>query len=53
MTVRVLVADDQAAIRAGLSMILDSAPDIEVVAQAGDGLAAVSRWPRSTGPTSS
>ncbi len=41
MSIRVLVADDQAAIRAGLSMILDSAPDIEVVAQAGDGLAAV------------
>ena len=42
MSIRVLVADDQAAIRAGLAMILDSAPDIEVVAQAGDGLAAVS-----------
>jgi len=41
MSIRVLVADDQAAIRAGLAMILDSAPDIEVVAQAGDGLAAV------------
>ncbi|MGI5126137.1 response regulator [Pseudonocardia sp. CA-107938] len=41
MTIRVLVADDQAAIRAGLAMILDSAPDVEVVAQAGDGLAAV------------
>lgn len=41
MTVRVVVADDQAAIRAGLAMILDSAPDISVVGEAGDGLAAV------------
>jgi Response regulator containing a CheY-like receiver domain and an HTH DNA-binding domain len=41
VTIRVLVADDQAAIRAGLAMILDAAPDIEVVAQAGDGLSAV------------
>ncbi|GAA1285389.1 response regulator transcription factor [Pseudonocardia aurantiaca] len=39
--VRVVVADDQAAIRTGLVMILESAPDIEVVAEAGDGLAAV------------
>ncbi|MGH3613186.1 MAG: response regulator [Pseudonocardia sp.] len=36
-----VVADDQAAIRTGLMMILDSAPDIEVVGEAGDGLAAV------------
>ncbi|GAA2551730.1 response regulator transcription factor [Pseudonocardia hydrocarbonoxydans] len=41
MTVRVVVADDQAAIRTGLVMILDSAPDVEVVAEVGDGLAAV------------
>jgi len=39
--VRVVVADDQAAIRTGLVMILDSAPDIEVVGEAADGLAAV------------
>ena len=39
--VRVVVADDQAAIRTGLVMILESAPDIEVVGEAGDGLAAV------------
>ncbi len=41
MTVRVGVADDQAAIRTGLVMILDSAPDVEVVGEAGDGLTAV------------
>jgi DNA-binding NarL/FixJ family response regulator len=39
--IRVLVADDHAAIRAGLTMILDGAPDIEVVAEASDGAAAV------------
>jgi DNA-binding NarL/FixJ family response regulator len=39
--VRVVVADDQAAIRTGLVMILDSAPDITVVGEAADGLAAV------------
>jgi len=42
-TIRVLIADDHAAIRAGLTMILDGAPDIEVVAEAGDGAAAVRR----------
>lgn len=39
--VRVVVADDQAAVRTGLVMILDSAADIEVVGEAGDGLTAV------------
>ena len=42
MTIRVLVADDQALVRTGLSMILDAQPDIEVVGQATDGLEAVS-----------
>jgi DNA-binding NarL/FixJ family response regulator len=41
VTVRVVVADDQAAIRTGLALILGSAPDVEVVAEAADGLAAV------------
>jgi DNA-binding NarL/FixJ family response regulator len=39
--VRVVVADDQAAIRTGLVMILESAPDVTVVGEAADGLAAV------------
>jgi DNA-binding NarL/FixJ family response regulator len=41
MTIRVLVADDHAAIRVGLVMILDGADGIEVVGEAADGAAAV------------
>ncbi|WP_274562069.1 response regulator [Streptomyces spiramyceticus] len=41
MTIRVLVAEDQAAVRAGLVLILGSAQDIEVVGEAADGEAAV------------
>lgn len=39
--IRVVVVDDQAVIRAGLTMILDHEPDVRVVGQAGDGPAAV------------
>lgn len=39
--IRVLVADDEPLIRAGIRTVLESAPDIEVVAQAADGRAAV------------
>jgi DNA-binding NarL/FixJ family response regulator len=38
---RVLIADDQALVRAGFRMILEAQPDIEVVAEAPDGDAAV------------
>jgi len=41
VTLRVLVADDQDLVRAGLKMILDAQPDIEVVADAADGRQAV------------
>ncbi|NUP10685.1 MAG: response regulator transcription factor [Polyangiaceae bacterium] len=41
MTIRVLVADDQALVRAGLRMILDAQPDIEVIGEAPDGQEAV------------
>ncbi len=39
--VRVLLADDEPAVRAGIRTVLESAPDIEVVAEAGDGHGAV------------
>jgi DNA-binding NarL/FixJ family response regulator len=38
---RVLLADDHALVRSGLRMVLDRQPDIEVVAEAGDGAEAV------------
>jgi DNA-binding NarL/FixJ family response regulator len=41
MTIRVVVADDQQIVRAGLTMILDAQPDIEVVGSAADGREAV------------
>ena len=37
MTVSVLIADDQALVRAGFRMILETDPEISVVAEAGDG----------------
>jgi len=39
--IRVLVAEDQSAVRSGLVLILGSAPDIEVVGEAADGEQAV------------
>ena len=39
--IRVLVVDDQALVRGGFRMILDSQPDIEVVDEAADGYAAL------------
>ncbi|TMR92745.1 response regulator [Nonomuraea basaltis] len=41
MTISVLLADDQAMVRAGLRVILEDQPDIEVVAEAADGDEAV------------
>ncbi len=41
MTIRVVIADDQAVVRAGFRTILDSEPDIEIVGEAADGEAAV------------
>jgi DNA-binding NarL/FixJ family response regulator len=41
MTIRVVVVDDQAMVREGLRLILDLQDDIEVVAEAGDGQAAL------------
>lgn len=41
MSIRVLLADDQALVRAGLAMVIDSQPDMRVVGQAVDGADAV------------
>jgi DNA-binding NarL/FixJ family response regulator len=38
---RVLIADDQQLVRAGLRMILEQEPDIEVVGESGDGVEAL------------
>jgi DNA-binding NarL/FixJ family response regulator len=46
MTVRVLLADDQALLRAGFRMVLNAQPDLEVVGEAGDGAEAVERTAR-------
>ena len=39
--IRVLVADDQTLVRAGFRVLVESAPDLEVVGEAGDGAEAV------------
>jgi DNA-binding NarL/FixJ family response regulator len=41
MSVRVVVADDQALVRAGFRLLVDSDPDLEVVGEAVDGTEAV------------
>ena len=39
--IRVLLVDDQALLRAGLRMILENSEDMDVIAEADDGAAAV------------
>jgi DNA-binding NarL/FixJ family response regulator len=41
MSIRILIVDDQAVVRSGFRAILEDEPDLEVVGDAGDGLAAV------------
>jgi DNA-binding NarL/FixJ family response regulator len=46
MTIRVLVADDQAMVREGFSVLLGAQPDIQVVGEAADGREAVDKAAR-------
>lgn len=41
MSIRIIVADDQPLVRAGIAMLLQAEPDFEVVAEASDGQEAV------------
>jgi DNA-binding NarL/FixJ family response regulator len=41
--IRVLIADDQALVRGGLRMILNAEPDIDVIAESGDGADALAK----------
>ena len=41
MTIKVIIVDDQPLVRGGLRMIIDAAEDIELVAETGNGHAAV------------
>jgi DNA-binding NarL/FixJ family response regulator len=49
MTIRVVLADDQPLIRAGLRMLIDQTPDIDVAGEAGTGAEAV-QLARDAGP---
>ena len=49
MTIRVAIADDQALVRMGLRVLIESEPDLELAGEAGDGRAAV-ELVRSTRP---
>jgi DNA-binding NarL/FixJ family response regulator len=41
MTIGVVIADDQALVRGGFTVLVDTAPDMEVLAEADDGAQAV------------
>ena len=49
MTIRVLLADDDKLLRSGLALILGTAADLQLVAEAGDGIEAVEQT-LATGP---
>ena len=52
MSIRVLLVDDQALVRAGFRMILEAEDDIEVVGEAADGARGRRRWPARSARTS-
>ncbi|GAA0824638.1 response regulator [Streptosporangium amethystogenes subsp. fukuiense] len=41
MSIRIVIADDQAMVRAGLKLVVESEPDMEVVGEAPDGVEAI------------
>ena len=43
MSIRIMLVDDQELVRTGFRMVLDAQPDMTVVGEAGDGLAAARR----------
>ena len=49
MTIQVVLADDQPLVRAGLRMLIEQTPDIDVAGEAGTGAEAV-QLARDTGP---
>lgn len=46
MSLRILIADDHLVVREGLSAILNGQPDMQVVAEACDGVEALAEWRR-------
>ena len=52
MTIRLLLADDQALVRGALAALLDLEPDLEVVAEVGSGDAVVAGRARAPTRTS-
>jgi DNA-binding NarL/FixJ family response regulator len=50
MTIRVLVADDQSLVRSGFRMLLDGEEDMEIVAEAANGVEAVDKAARYDPP---
>ena len=41
MTMRILVADDHGIVRAGIKLLLENQPDLDVIAEAADGIEAI------------
>ena len=50
--ITVVIADDQALVRAGFHVILDGEPGVTVVGEAGDGQQAIDKTRGSTPPSS-